>query len=107
MAFRRMGRPGLLGTVGRTAVIAGTATMTANAVNRHGQQPGADQDAYAEPQAYATSPAAQPVQAYVPPQPAPPETDLVAQLARLAQLRDAGALTKEEFHTAKAELLSG
>ncbi len=101
MVIMRMGRPGLLGTIGRTAVIAGTATMTAGALSRHGQHRPAD------PQAYAESQAAQWAQAYAPPPPAPPETDLVSQLARLARLRDAGVLTKEEFHTAKAELLSG
>ncbi len=35
--LRRVGRPGLIGTVARTAVIAGTATATSNAVNRHSQ----------------------------------------------------------------------
>ena len=46
----RFGRPGLLGTVARTAVIAGTATVTANAVSRHGQQRAAEKEAYAEQQ---------------------------------------------------------
>jgi hypothetical protein len=32
--FRRFGRPGLLGTVERTAVIAGTATVTARAIGQ-------------------------------------------------------------------------
>ena len=42
----RTGRPDLLGTVARTAVIAGTATVTANAVPRHGAQRAAEKEAY-------------------------------------------------------------
>ncbi|UPO78103.1 hypothetical protein [Arthrobacter sp. Helios] len=34
MPFDRGGRPGLLGTIARTAVISGTAQATSNAVNR-------------------------------------------------------------------------
>jgi hypothetical protein len=39
VSFSRRRRPGLLGTVARTAVVAGTAQATANAVNRkaHGR----------------------------------------------------------------------
>jgi hypothetical protein len=33
-------------------------------------------------------------------------TDLVAQLAQLAQLRDTGVLSEEEFEQAKAKLLN-
>ena len=43
--MRRMGRPGLLGTMARTAVVAGTASATVNAVNGHqaaGQQQAAE-----------------------------------------------------------------
>lgn len=42
--MRRRGRPGLLGTVGRTAVVAGTATATANAVNRYAQNKAAEKE---------------------------------------------------------------
>ena len=97
----RMGRPGLLGTVGRTAVIAGTATMTANAVNRHGQHRAGGAAGVRREPGRAVGPGLRAASAGT------PETDLVSQLARLARLRDAGVLTKEEFHTAKAELLSG
>ena len=34
-------------------------------------------------------------------------SDLVVQLARLAELRDAGALTEQEFADAKARLIGG
>lgn len=83
MPSTRIGRPGLLGSVERTGVIAGTATMTAKAVNRHSRARQAEQQADEH------------------------QPDLVSQLARLAQLRDAGVLTKEEFQQAKAELLCG
>ena len=42
---RRMGRPGLLGTVARTAVVAGTATAVVGGVHRHQDQKSADQQA--------------------------------------------------------------
>jgi hypothetical protein len=62
--MRRRGRPGLIGMAARTAVIAGTATATSNAVNRHGQQKAAEQEAEAAqltaaqgpPQGYAAPP---------------------------------------------------
>jgi Short C-terminal domain len=79
MISRRRGRPGLLGTVARTAVIAGTAQTTANAINRRSEQRAAA--------------------------PSPDEGDLVAQLSRLAQLRDSGALTESEFQSAKTRIL--
>jgi hypothetical protein len=46
--MRRRGRPGLLGTAGRTAVVAGTATATANAVNRHAQNKAAEKEQAAD-----------------------------------------------------------
>lgn len=41
------------------------------------------------------------------PAPAPGGGDVVARLKELADLRDAGALTDEEFAAAKAQLLGG
>jgi hypothetical protein len=105
----RVGRPGLVGTVARTAVVAGTATAVSGGMMRH-QQAKAEQaakaDAYDEMQAEAMQP---------PPPPAPPPApaaapaggDTVAQLKELADLRAAGALTDEEFAQAKAKLLGG
>ena len=53
--------------------------------------------------AFAAPPAAPP-----PPAPAPaPQTDLVDQLRRLGELRDAGILTEDEFAAQKAKLLAG
>jgi hypothetical protein len=40
-----------------------------------------------------------------PPAPAAPQTDLVEQLRKLGELRDAGILTEEEFAAQKAKLL--
>jgi hypothetical protein len=101
--LRRRGRPGLIGTVARTAVIAGTASATANAVNHHSQQKAAESAGYAEQQA--------PVYAPPPPEPAseavgPADSDLMTQLTQLAQLHQAGALTDEEFTAAKAKILA-
>jgi putative oligomerization/nucleic acid binding protein len=39
--------------------------------------------------------------------PAPPATDLVTQLKDLAQLRDKGSLSPDEFDAAKKKLLAG
>ena len=99
--LRRRGRPGLLGTVARTAVIAGTATATANAVGRHGDQKAAEKQANADQQAAQQQAAAAPPP---PPAPAPPaaDDDLVGQLGKL---RDAGVLSDSEFAAAKAKLL--
>ena len=95
--MRRMGRPGLIGTMARTAVIAGTATATSNAVNRRQQaraQQQADAAAY-EQQQYA-APA---------PKPAAGGDDLVAKIQELAQLHQQGVLTDDEFAAAKQRLL--
>jgi hypothetical protein len=93
--YARRRRPGLLGTVARTAVISGTATATANAVNRR-----AHDRSVAQQQPVAPVQPAGPA----PPQPAP--TDLVGQLRGLGRLGDTGILTAAEFDAAKAALLS-
>ncbi|MEV6660404.1 SHOCT domain-containing protein [Nocardia fluminea] len=96
----RVGRPGLIGTIARTAVVAGTATATSNAVNRRGAQRAAEQQAYAQQQA------PPPPQQAPPPPPAPSAgDDTVAQLSKLAELHSAGALSDAEFAAAKAKLL--
>src|SRR3954447_25472202 len=109
MRGRRIGRPGLVGTMARTAVVAGTATAVAGSVNRH--QAANQQEAYeaqaAEQQAMVDQAAAQAaaqVQAHQPVA-AAPQVDVVAQLTELANLRAAGVLTDEEFTAAKAQLL--
>jgi len=100
----------------RTAVVAGTATAVSNRVsrrqaNRWSQQEYAQQEAYAPPpqqQAYAPPP--QPVYAAPAPAPAPEPAasggdDLTAELRRLAELKNQGILSEEEFTAAKAKLL--
>lgn len=110
MMRRRMGRPGLVGTMARTAVIAGTASATAGAVNRHQQakaQEQADAAAYQEQQAAAQY--APPPQQYAPapaaPAAAPAGDDLIAKIQELAQLHQQGILTDAEFAAAKQRLL--
>ena len=94
--------PGLLRAVGRTAVIAGTASATANAVNRRQMQQNVAayeqaQQAVAQQQA-APQPAAPP--------PAQPDVDdKIAQLERLAQLKAQGILTEDEFAAQKKQIL--
>jgi len=109
----RGGRPGLVGTMARTAVIAGTATAVSGSVSRH-QQNKANQKAEAEAyeqqqQAAAYAPPPQPVyQQAPPPAPAAPATlgpEVIQELQQLAQLHQSGVLTDEEFNTQKARLL--
>lgn len=93
--------PGLLRGVARTAVIAGTATHVSNNVsrrqaNRWAQQ---DQDQYAQDQYYAQQ------QAAAAPAAAAPQKDTVTQLKELAELKDQGILTDEEFQAQKAKIL--
>lgn len=110
----RRGRPGLIGTMARTAVVAGTATATVNAVSNHSekkQQAAAQQQqaayeqqqqqaAYAQQQAVAAAPA---------PAAAPAAggitEEALAQLKQLGDLKAAGVLTDEEFTAAKAKIL--
>jgi hypothetical protein len=85
-------------TVGRTAVIAGTATAVSGRVNRRQQEKYAAQEAPAE-QAAAPPPAAA--------QPAAADSDeLINKLKELATLKDQGVLTEEEFSAQKAKILA-
>ena len=100
---RRMGRPGLMGTMARTAVVAGTATAVSGGVRRHSEQNAAEQQ-----QAAAAQQQAQ--QAPPPPaQPAAPATlstdDKISQITELGKLKDAGLLTDQEFTTEKTRIL--
>lgn len=95
--------PGLLRGVARTAIIAGTATHVSNNVSRRQAQRWAEQG-QAQPGYMAP---VEPQQAPPPPQSAaiaaPP--DPVEQLKELAQLKDQGVLTEEEFAAQKAKIL--
>jgi hypothetical protein len=90
----RRGRPGLLGTMARTTVIAGTASAVSGRV-QHRQD-----------EKFAAAAAAQaPPAAPAPEAPAPAEIDVVTQLKQLAGLAEQGILTPEEFAAKKAQLL--
>jgi hypothetical protein len=100
MMRRRMGRPGLVGTMARTAVVAGTATAVSGGVARRQQakaQQSADAQAYQEQQYAEPAPAPAPAAA--------PEQDTISQLKELAALKDQGILTEEEFAAQKAKIL--
>jgi hypothetical protein len=128
--------PGLLRGVARTAVVAGTASAVGGRVQRRqadkfaerdahaaaqrtaayqqetGQSPGyappptqygaAPQQVYAAPPQYAPAPPAPPA----PASPAGMSSDVISQLKQLAELRDQGILTEEEFAAQKAKLLA-
>ncbi len=98
--------PGLIRGVARTAVVAGTATAVSGRVQRRQAERFAERDAqiYAQQdQAYA-----QQTQQSAPPPAAPaPQTDVVAQLKALAELKDQGVLTEAEFAAQKAKILAG
>lgn len=93
--------PGLLRGMARTAVVAGTATAVSNRVSRRqARRWGYDQPQYAEPEPQYAEP-----QYAAPPPPAEPEADPIAQLKQLAELKDQGILTEEEFAAQKAKIL--
>jgi len=83
--------PGLLRGVARTAVVAGTATAVSNNVSRRQAKRWAGENETQE----VPSQAAAPVEA----------NDDVAQLEKLAELKDKGILTQEEFDAKKKEIL--
>ncbi|WP_203963697.1 SHOCT domain-containing protein [Actinocatenispora thailandica] len=100
--------PGLLGAVARTAVVAGTATAVSRGVNRsmeNRSQQRAEAAAYEQQAAQQQAP---PQQAAPPPAAAQApagQDDLMAQLQRLADMRQQGLLDDQEFAAAKAKLL--
>ena len=99
---RRAGRPGVMGTMARTAVVAGTATATAGAVQRRGAQKAAAQQQAAAPPAAPAAPPAAPA----PAAPTPDEDDVVAKLQQLGDLKAQGVIDDAEFAAAKAKLLA-
>lgn len=100
---RRMGRPGLIGTVARTAVIAGTATAVSGSVSRRGRQRAEEQQqaaAYQQQQAQQGA-----ANQAVPPQAGSP-ADRIAQLKELGELKSQGVLSDDEFAAEKARILA-
>ncbi len=117
---RRIGRPGLIGTMARTAVVAGTASATVGAVNRRqaGKQQAAMEQqqtaqAAAESQAQLAQmqaemdamKAQQAAAAAPPPPPAGGGSDVIEELKKLGEMKQAGLLSDDEFAAAKAKLL--
>lgn len=107
--------PGLLRGVARTAVVAGTATAVSGRVQRRQAERFAERDArisaqreQAYQQATAPPPPAAPAPA---PAPAPAggafSHDTIEQLKELAELKNQGILTEEEFAQQKAKILGG
>jgi len=115
----RIGRPGLIGTMARTAVISGTATAVSGNVARRqagraqarheqqhyeqqqAQQVQANQAELASMQAQLAAAQAPQVAAAAP----SAGDDLMAQLTKLAEMKSAGILSDAEFAAAKAKLL--
>ncbi len=85
----------LLRGIARTAVIAGTATAVSNRVSRRqaGRWASQDGQAYDEP-----APADQP--------PAASTDQKIAQLKQLAELKNEGVITDDEFAAEKAKILN-
>ena len=109
----RRRRGGLVRTVGRTAVIAGTASAVAGGVSRrqtNKAQAAQQQDAASQQAAYDQGLAdAQPAPP-PPPAPAAPAaggTDTIGQLTKLGELRAQGILSDAEFEAQKAKVLAG
>jgi hypothetical protein len=99
--------PGLIRGVARTAVVAGTATAVSGRVQRRQAEKYASRDAQIaadRTEAY-NQQVAQPAPAAVPVAPTSGGGDMVTQLKELAELRDQGILTEEEFAAQKAKLL--
>jgi len=110
-----MGRPSLVGTAARTAVIAGTATAVVGSVSSS-QQQAAQNKAIAQQaqldaavqQAVAQQQAAAPAQPPAAPAAAPAAgatEDKIAQLQKLAELKASGVLSEAEFEVMKANVL--
>jgi hypothetical protein len=126
MPFRRAGRPGLIGTMARTAVVAGTASAVVNRGNQRrdarqqaayeDQQSQADMQAQldqmnAEKQAAAQQAAIDKAVnermaqqgASVPAQAG--SDDTMAKLQKLADMKSQGLLSDQEFASMKGKLL--
>lgn len=88
--------PGLIRGVARTAVVAGTATAVSNRVSRRQGERWQQQAAEQAPQQEYAAP---------PPASAAPQESSITQLKELAELKDQGILTEEEFAAQKAKIL--
>jgi membrane protease subunit (stomatin/prohibitin family) len=91
MPLMRRG-PGLVGTAARTAVFAG---VSGRVQRRQQQRWAAEDEATYQDQAAQAPPAAAPAAA----------PDYAAELQKLAELRDSGVITAEDFEAKKKQLL--
>ena len=95
--------PRIIRGVARTAVVAGTASAVSGRVHHRQAKRWAEQDAE---EYYEQAP---PEQAYVQQAPAPPaapaQQSTLDQLKELAELKNQGILTDEEFEAQKAKIL--
>lgn len=89
--------PGLLRGMARTAAIAGTAQAARNRVNKRQSERWAEQEA--------AEGARQPMVSESQPPAAAPQESAIDQLKELAQLKEQGILTEEEFAAQKAKIL--
>jgi len=96
--------PGLVRGIARTAVIAGTATATSNAVNR--RQASKNVAAYDQAYQQQAQQAPAPVYAAPAPAPAPAGEDMYSQLERIGALKAQGILTEDEFNAQKAKIIA-
>lgn len=116
----RAGRPSLVGTMARTAVIAGTATAVSGkvAAGQHQKMLQQQNAAAAQQQAVESQHQVAGLKEQVSalqaqqstaalPQANAGGNDLIAQLERLAQLKSSGILNEAEFEAAKARILAG
>lgn len=109
--------PGLVGTMARTAVIAGTATATASAVSNASMKKAAaqqqaaqqqQQQQFAEMQAQQQAMAAQAAEPAATQAAEPAQSSFdeqLVQIQKLAVLKDQGVLTEEEFQAKKRQIL--
>lgn len=95
--------PGLLRGVARTAVVAGTATAVSGRVQRRQAEKFAGRDA--EIAAQRQTAYEEQTNQQQPPPPEPAGGDVVEQLKGLAELKEQGILTEEEFAAQKAKIL--
>ena len=89
--------PGLLRGIGRTAVIAGTATAVSNRVSRRQANRWSQQEAPPEPGCPGRAGRARPGRS--------DSDDRYAQLKQLGELKTQGVLTEQEFAAEKARVL--
>lgn len=110
---RRVGRPGLIGTMARTAVVAGTAGAVVGGMSsrRQPKEQAAMEQQAANQAVYEAQSQMADLQAHLAAQRSAPKApeqveDMTAKLGELAELHRSGVLTDEEFAAAKAKLFA-